>query len=189
MPLSHPAPRQLRHVRRVQYQGYERDDGLWDIEAELHDSKAYDAPSPRAGGGLRRAGAPIHHMWLRVTVDRQLLVHAIEAAMDAHPLADCPLVQPALQTMVGASMARGWRQTLQKNLGGVAGCTHLRELLFNLATAAFQSVPLAFAPASSDDPPRQLGQCIGWDFRGQGVKEYFPRFYNWTPKDAATPSK
>ncbi|MHB1409200.1 MAG: DUF2889 domain-containing protein, partial [Acidovorax defluvii] len=29
MPLSPPAPRTARHQRRVNYQGYERDDGLW----------------------------------------------------------------------------------------------------------------------------------------------------------------
>ena len=176
MPLNSPAPRTLKHVRRVNYQGFEREDSLWDIEAELHDSKAHDAPSHR-GSGTRRAGEPIHHMWLRVTVDRQLVVQSIEVAMDAHPLQDCPRAQPALQRMVGCSMARGWRQSIHKHLGGVASCTHLRELLFNLATAAFQSVPLAFAPGSEGEPPRHLGQCTGWDFSGNGVKEYFPQFH------------
>ena len=51
MPLSEPAPRTLQHVRRVHYQGFEREDGLWDIEGELHDSKAYDAPSFRDATG------------------------------------------------------------------------------------------------------------------------------------------
>ena len=176
MPLSPPAPRTARHVRRVHYQGFEREDGLWDIEGELHDSKAHDTPSTRMGG-LRRAGEPIHHMWLRVTVDRQLVVQAVAVAMDAHPLAECPHAQAALQRMVGCSMARGWRQSIQKHLGGVAGCTHLRELLFNLATAAFQTLPSAFTPASADEPPRHLGQCTGWDLGGNGVKEHYPRFY------------
>ena len=44
MPLSPPASRTLKPVRRVTYQGFERAAGLWDIEGELHDSKAYDAP-------------------------------------------------------------------------------------------------------------------------------------------------
>ncbi len=183
MPLSPPAPRTARHVRRVTYQGFERDDGLWDIEGELHDSKAYDAPVHR-GQGMRRAGEPIHHMRLRVTVDRQLVVQAIEVAMDAHPLKDCPLAQAALQQMVGCSMTRGWRQAIQKHLGGVASCTHLRELLFNLATAAFQSVTAVFAPPANGDPPRHLGQCTGWDFNGNGVKEHFPQFYGRVPVPA-----
>ena len=184
MPLSSPVPRTLKHVRRVNYQGFERDDGLWDIEGELHDSKAYDAPCFRDNQATRLAGEAIHHMWLRVTVNHQLVVQAIDVAMDSHPLKGCAEAQPALQLMVGCSMARGWRQAIQKHLGGVASCTHLRELLFNLATAAFQSVPAIFAAPSEDEPPRHLGQCTGWDFNGQGVKEYFPQFYGRAPKAA-----
>ena len=176
MPLSVPFPRKASHIRRVTYQGYEREDGLWDMEAELHDSKAHDMPSFRHQG-VRLAGDPIHHMWLRVTIDCQLVVHAIEAAMDAHPLQDCPQARPALQGMVGACMARGWRQAIAQHMGGVASCTHLRELLFNMATAAFQTLPAAFGGGDPDTPPRHLGQCTGWDFEGNGVKEYFPQFY------------
>lgn len=176
MRLSAPVPRKTSHIRRVTYQGYEREDGLWDMEAELHDSKAHDMPSFRHQG-VRLAGDPIHHMWLRVTIDRQLVVHAIEAAMDAHPLQDCPQARPALQGMVGACMARGWRQAIAQHMGGVASCTHLRELLFNMATAAFQTLPAAFGGGDPDTPPRHLGQCTGWDFEGNGVKEYFPQFY------------
>ena len=185
MPLSSPAPRTARHVRRVTYQGYEREDGLWDIEGELHDSKPQDLPSLRYPDGVRRAGEPIHHLWLRVTVDRDLVVRAIESAMDAHPLAGCTQAQRALQAMVGCSMARGWRQAIQKHLGGVESCTHLRELLFNLATAAFQSVPAVFSSSDPAEPPRHLGQCTGWDFNGQGVKEFFPQFYGRQPKAPA----
>jgi len=187
MPLSLPVPRQPRHVRRVHYQGYERDDGLWDIEAELHDSKTHDAPSLR-DGSLRPAGAPIHHMWLRVTVGRDLVVRGIEAAMDTTPLPDCPQARAALQQMVGCSMARGWRQSIQKHLGGVASCTHLRELLFNLATAAFQTLPAAFTPADATEPPRHLGQCTGWDFEGNGVKLYYPQFHRSRPGTAQAAS-
>ena len=176
MPLSAPVPRKASHIRRVTYQGYEREDGLWDMEAELHDSKAHDMPSFRHQG-VRLAGDPIHHLWLRVTIDRKLVVHAIEAAMDAHPLQDCPQARPALQGMVGACMARGWRQAIAQHMGGVASCTHLRELLFNMATAAFQTLPAAFGGGDPDTPPRHLGQCTGWDFEGNGVKEYFPQFY------------
>ena len=176
MPLSAPVPRKTSHIRRVTYQGYEREDGLWDMVAELHDSMSHHMPSFRHQG-VRLAGDPIHHMWLRVTIDRQLVVHAIEAAMDAHPLQDCPQARPALQGMVGACMARGWRQAIAQHMGGVASCTHLRELLFNMATAAFQTLPAAFGGGDPDTPPRHLGQCTGWDFEGNGVKEYFPQFY------------
>jgi hypothetical protein len=176
MPLSPPAPRTARHTRRVTYQGYEREDGLWDIEGELHDSKTFDMPCLLEPGFVRPAGQPVHHMWIRVTVDTQLVVQAIEGCLDAHPLRECPEASRALQGMVGSCMARGWRQAIQTHLGGVASCTHLRELLFNLATAGFQTVLAAFAP-EGDAPPRHLGQCLGWDFEGPGVQLHFPKFY------------
>ena len=179
MSLIPPAPRTPQHHRRVHYHGYERTDGLRDIEGELHDSKMHDAPAFLTGG-IRRAGEPIHHMWLRVTVNHELVVQTIEVAMDTHPLKDCPQSEPALQALVGCSMARGWRKAIQQHLGGVASCTHLRELLFNLATAAFQTLPAAFGTVPDNEPPRHLGQCKGWAFDGNGVKEYFPQFYSRT---------
>lgn len=185
MPLSPPAPRTAQHQRRVNYQGFERADGLWDIEGELHDSKMRDTPLLRTGG-VRRAGEAIHHMRLRVTISPDLVVQAIEASMDTHPLAGCAEAQAALQTMVGCSMARGWRQAIQNNLGGVASCTHLRELLFNLATAAFQTMSHVFATPGNGEPPRHLGQCTGWDFQGEGVREYYPQFYRHGTAASAT---
>ena len=196
MPLSAPVPRKTSHIRRVSYQGYEREDGLWDMEAELHDSKAHDMPSFRHQG-VRLAGDPIHHMWLRVTIDRKLVVHAIEAAMDAHPLQDCPQARPALQGMVGACMARGWRQAIAQHMGGVASCTHLREVLFNMATAAFQTIPhdiemkrLARGEPQhvGDTPPFYMGRCMTWDLNGPVVARYAPQFVGWVKPEKSQPT-
>lgn len=177
MPLSPPSsPRTLQHTRTVVYRGYQREDGLWDIEGELQDVKPIATHNLRTGS-MRPANTPIHHMWLRVTVNSKLVVQAIETAMDSVPVAECPQAAAALQKMVGCCMGRGWRQAIQNNLGGVASCTHLRELLFNLATAAFQTIAESFAPTSADEPPRFLDQCVGWDRRGSTVREHFPRFY------------
>ena len=41
MPLSPSAPRQLMHNRAIECRGYEREDGLWDIEGHLVDTKTY----------------------------------------------------------------------------------------------------------------------------------------------------
>ena len=131
-------------------------------------------------------------MWLRVTIDRQLVVHAIEAAMDAHPLQDCPQARPACRGMVGAATARGWRQAIAQHMGGVASCTHLRELLFNMATLCLPDLARRLWWRRPGHPPRHLGQCTGWDFEGNGVKEYFPKFYgrgeaNTQPSTHTTP--
>ena len=42
LPLPPAAARQHLHNRHVEYRGYRRDDGGWDIEGELRDTKTYD---------------------------------------------------------------------------------------------------------------------------------------------------
>ena len=175
MPLSPPVARSHLHDRHVVFRGYRRDDGLWDIEAELRDTKT--APFEIPGEGRWAAGQPIHGMAIRLTVDSDTVVHAIEVAMDHFPHGPCPQAMAPMQRMVGSRLARGWRRAIEQHLGGIRGCAHLRELLFNMATAAFQTLPAAFGGGDPATPPRHLGQCKGWDFEGSGVKEYFPQFY------------
>lgn len=178
MPLSTPTiSRTPQHIRQVHYRSFERADGLWDIEGELLDTKAIDLPRPN-GSGVRKAGDPIHHMMIRVTVDTQLVVQAIEASLEAHPVQGCPGALAGMQRMVGCSMARGWRKAIDTQLAGIAGCTHLRELLNNMATAAFQSIVSAFS-TTPDQPPAYLGRCTGWDFHGPAVLQYYPQFAGW----------
>src|SRR3954464_15207295 len=74
--------RELTHTRRVRYEGYKRTDGLWDIEAHLTDIKNHDYPLK---SGVRRAGQPIHEMWLRITIDRKLVIVDATASSDAVP--------------------------------------------------------------------------------------------------------
>ena len=181
-----PVARSPRHVRRVNFQSFEREDGLWDIEAELLDTKAVDMP--RANGqGIRKAGEPIHHMFIRCTVDTQLVVHAIEASMPSHPFGGCTGALQAMQKMVGCSMARGWRKSIETHLGQVSGCTHLRELLGNMATAAFQSIISAFT-TTPEQPPAYLGRCTGWDFNGEAVATFYPQFQGWRWSEVKGPA-
>ena len=188
--LSSTVARTPQHIRTVNYRSFERADGLWDIEGELIDTKAIDQHRPH-GSGLRKAGEPIHHMLIRLTVNTELVVQAVEASMEAHPLQGCPGALEAMQRMVGCSMTHGWRKAINSNLAGVAGCTHMRELLQNMATAAFQSILSAFQTAP-DQPPIYAGRCTGWDFNGPGVATYLPQFVGWVwpeGKGSDTPQK
>lgn len=172
--LKPPVARTPLHTRAITFRGYAREDGLWDLEGELHDSKHYDYDSSH---GFRRAGTPVHHLSLRVTLDDSFCIHDIETSMDSTPFGECKVADQTMKKMIGQRMGPGWRQAIDRTIGGVHGCTHLRELLFNMATAAFQTLPAAFGGGDPDTPPRHLGQCTGWDFEGNGVKEYFPQFY------------
>jgi hypothetical protein len=164
----------------VSYQGYRRDDGLWDIEGHMCDTK----PEPFHIHGERtwQADEPIHDMHIRVTVDDKLVVQAIVVAMDGVPHGECPSAQAPMQQMVGCGMTSGWRRAIDERLGRAKGCTHLRELLFNMATAAFQTVSSSFAQTQPDVPPAHLGGCLSWGFESPLVQREYPMFFKWQPK-------
>jgi hypothetical protein len=165
----------------VTYRGYQRDDGLWDIEGELRDTKPQGLEIP--GERVWAPGEPIHHMHIRVTVDTRMVIQAVAVDMDAWPHGTCPQAIAPMQAFVGLTLGRGWRKAIQQHLGGTQGCTHLRELLFNLATAAFQTMP---APSTVLDgvaqPPMHLGQCLTWDFNSPLVERVYPVFFRWPDK-------
>lgn len=188
MPLPAPQARTHLHTRVVVYRGYHREDGLWDIEAELTDTKAYALE--RTERGAMPPGTPVHNMLIRATVDDGMVIREIVTGMDATPFNECQQGNDPMQKMVGATMGPGWRQAIERALGGMRGCTHLRELLFNMATAAYQTIPgyrarlrrqAGQTETSSDQPPYHLGKCIGWDFDGPVVARHYPRFAGWQP--------
>ncbi len=186
MPLSPAKPRKHLHTRKVTYRGYLREDGLWDIEAEITDEKAY--VMHMSDRGLMPPGDFIHGMGIRATVDDSMTIVAIESSMDYTPYGECQQGNAPMQAMVGAKMGPGWRQSIERALGNSRGCTHLREMLFNMATAAYQTIPgyqakmrkdAGLPSSDSDKPPYHLGKCIGWDFDGPLVARKYPQFVGW----------
>ncbi len=177
MPLPAAQPRTPMHTRRVEYRGFLREDGLWDIEGELHDSKPHAFEIE--GEGEWAPGQPVHHMQVRLTIDDAMVVRDVAVSMDAHPHRPCPEAMPPMQALIGEILGRGWRRTIERHLGGTVGCTHLRELLFNLATVAFQTRSSSFAPPPDGRPPMHLGQCRAWAFDGPVVEKVYPMFFNW----------
>lgn len=181
--LPPPADRTLLHTRQVTFRGYHRADRLWDIEGEVVDTKAYRFAS--AGLPPVPPGTPIHGMAIRATVDDTLTIREIAVAMRNRPHDECMQGAAPLQKLVGCTMGPGWRAAIEKHLGGPLGCTHLRELVFNMATAAFQTIPsygeqlrreAGKGPAVPDTPPFHLGKCIAWDANGVLARKYFPQF-------------
>ena len=196
MPLPPPQSRKHLHTRRVTFRGYQREDRLWDIEAEIVDVKTYVLKTPDRG--TLRPGTPVHDMAIRVTVDDSMTIREIVTSMTSTPFPECLQARDPMQQMVGCTMGPGWRHTIEKNLGGIRGCTHLRELLFNMATAAYQTIPgyrehqskLAGLPApSAGQPPYHLGKCMSWDFNGPVVKRHEPEFFGWQPLKKAAKSE
>ena len=87
MNLSPSAARKHLHTRTITFNGYLRDDGLWDIEAEMRDVRAYDYDSRERGH--EPAPCTVHHMLLRVTLDDHLTIQAIETGLPTIPFPEC----------------------------------------------------------------------------------------------------
>jgi hypothetical protein len=182
MPLSSSSSRRaLKHTRAIHIEAYARDDGLWDIDAHITDVKTRDT---QLASGTRPFGSPIHDLWLRLTIDTQLTVVAVEAVSDAVPYpAYCDTIGPAYEKLVGLNLRHGFRNAVKERMSGIQGCTHLTELAQVLPTAAIQ----AFAGEVLDTrdgadtdrqsrKPFQLDRCHALRTDGAAVAQYYPRW-------------
>ena len=143
MPLS--SPRSANHCTRATSccGGIAAPMGCTDIEAQLTDTKSYG--SANRDRGYIEAGEPIHGMWLRLTVDEERCIVACEAASDYTPYAICPTAAPNFSRLAGLRIKPGFLKEAAKRIGGTVGCTHLRELLQQMATTAYQTIDPARA--------------------------------------------
>ncbi|CAN5690169.1 DUF2889 domain-containing protein [soil metagenome] len=185
MPLSIPKSRKPAHERTVTLRGYRREDGLFEVDAELVDSKPEAWHSPERG--VLPADVPVHRMLARLTVDDDFVVREIEACMDNYPFPECSAAVPPVDKLVGASLLGGWRKAIEAALGNTRGCSHIRELLTVMATAVYQTTSdhrrrLAEAsPVTLASPPAHFDKCIAWDIDGPVVARLRPEFHGWRP--------
>ena len=177
MPLSDPQVSRSRiHSRRIEIQGFIRDDGLLDLDARLTDQKDRDYP---LASGVRKAGDPVHDLFVRVTVDRDFFILDAEASSEWVPYPDaCGAIAPAYRRLVGLNLVRGFRRTVGEMFADVRGCTHMTELLLSLPTAAIQTFA-TFRRDNEDSPekPFQLDRCHALESSAEAVRVYYPRWY------------
>jgi hypothetical protein len=183
MPLSEPAAREPIHAREVICKGFRRADGMWDIEGHLTDTKSYDFSSQFRG--TVSAGEPVHQMWIRLTVDDELVIRDVEAVTDHSPFPICGGITPNFARLKGMSIRPGFNAKVRELLGGVEGCTHLVEMLGPIATTAFQTIypyreRLRRERGETRPTPRRvalLNTCHGWSSKGSVVKQLYPELY------------
>ena len=203
MPLSQAEPRERLHTRAITIDGYRRTDGLYDIEAHLTDTKTFGQAN--FDRGYIPAGEPIHDMRLRLTVDETMHIVACEAVSDRAPYVMCPHAAPNFSALVGLRIRAGFLREANHRVGGAAGCTHLRELLQQLATTAFQTINPArvrreMAAEGAPDtpgsdrtdtritekmggPPKILNTCLAYAEDGPLVKRRWPNLYTGADRD------
>ncbi|WP_236078520.1 DUF2889 domain-containing protein [Paraburkholderia domus] len=174
---SDQSMRRLVHARRIVCMGYERDDGLFDIEGRMVDTKGHDSDLLFK---VVPAGSPIHEMRLVVTIDAQLVIRHIQAHTDVGPSRFCAEINAAYGSLKGLSIGAGFMKEVKNRLAGPGGCTHLTELLGPIATTAIQTLmglrsSTARRSAPADDSSGvqahpMVDSCYAWRAGGDVVR-------------------
>jgi len=152
MPLPAPTAKRTRmHVRSTQLDGDKRRDDGRDIEARRVDAKDHDYPlSP----GLRKRGKAMPYSG-----------YGDQIAADHSQL-------------IGLNLLHGFRSAVKNLSRSTRGCSHVRELLSFLPTAALQT--FASDVRDNDDSghkPYQLDRCHALESHSDAVLRYYPRCY------------
>lgn len=180
MPLSEANERELIHTRSLDIQIFRRGDGLWDVEARLIDVKPFEYFMLDA---TRAANEPIHDMSLRLTIDADMRVRAVAAVMDQGAHSICHRIAPAYDDLIGLQIGPGWIRAARQKVGGKAGCTHLTEMLGQMATAAFQAMWSEREAAQVartgryEIDPSVIDSCHTYRPDSVYVRDYFPEHY------------
>jgi hypothetical protein len=202
MPLSQSVEREQLHLRDIQVRGYRRADGLMDIEAHLRDLKSH--PFSNTDRGTVEVGEPLHEMWVRLTVDMGMTIIASEASTEHGPFSICPHGAESFTRLAGLSIQAGFLKAANQRLGGTEGCTHLRELLQQVATTAFQTMwsmkvrretekdpdyrpdqAPEGRPASLEGASRLVNTCFAYASDGPVVQRRWPQLYTGAGQTAA----
>ncbi|MBW8793471.1 MAG: DUF2889 domain-containing protein [Streptomyces sp.] len=159
------------HRRTITVTACEEDGGEISVEAELRDERPWEEPP----------GGVVHRMVLAVRVRlADMVIVAAQAGMKDFPHAECPLIAPAFDQLVGLSVAAGYNRAVQERFRGVSGCIHLYELARALGPAVVQAAISAGAlrRAADGEPvhnPRAtagvLNSCHIWAPDGVGLRK------------------
>lgn len=181
MPLPPPdVKRKPLHTRTIRVDSFAREDGQWDLEAELVDFKSYTFT--KQNGVDTPAGQPFHHMRYRITIDDQFTITAALAHYDAAPYEQhCTAIAPEYQAMVGMNLLRNFRQAMKDRFSRTSGCTHLTELAQVLPTVAVQTMANQRKKEKDDGSPEkrpfQLEGCHALRLDGEVAKTFYPKWY------------
>ncbi|MBR1777632.1 MAG: DUF2889 domain-containing protein [Alphaproteobacteria bacterium] len=182
--LSTDPDREELYFRHIDYIGYRRTDGLWDIEGHFRDRRTVDCPCIDRGGMIQ-AGETFHEMLLTMTIDDDMVIRGLTVKIEKHPYKQCPAAEAVFKNVEGLQIAAGFSKELRRRVPAKLACTHLFSLLIGAAGAAFQTVAqvrmMKYCRGVRPDP---LDTCLAWDSSGEMVKREWPDFYQ--PKEASS---
>lgn len=175
-PLAPTARREV-HLRRITCTAFARDDGLWDIEGRLIDTKpqGLDLPERRV-----EADGAIHDMLVSLSVDRDFLIHDAWARTLHSPYQTCGEITASYRQLVGLRIEPGFTQKIKRLFRTTLGCSHLTELLPPMATTAYQVLWAEREGGASS----AIGGCHALRPDGDVVRVHFPA--SFVPAEART---
>ncbi len=173
------ARRKHLHTRSIQCHGYERDDGLWDIEATLTDEKTYSISNHERGE--IQPGNAIHNMTVCLTLDLDLIIRDVHVEMPSTPFSLCRSTCDVMGRLVGLKIEAGWMRKARELITRTESCTHVMELLGPVSTTAYQTMHWAIEERereqSNRDTPAIIDQCKSLARTSAIVKIMWPEFH------------
>lgn len=174
LPLS---PRTPVHTRRITCEGFEREDGLFEIEGLLIDTKPIQL---QLVTGPVPVGTPIHQLRVVMVIDRRRTILQVRASTEHSPYPVCGEIAPAYAQLVGLRIEPGFTREVKRMFRSVLGCSHMTELLPQMASTAFQMLWADGGFEGADAPGSRrrtspLGGCHALKLDGVIVRTYFPQ--------------
>jgi hypothetical protein len=178
--LSKGVTREAIHHRQIDMHGYRRSDGLFEVRARLTDTKNHDF-APPAGDRTIAAGMPIHDVQVALVFDADLVIKAVETSMNAYPYVSCPGGGDTLQALVGLQIGAGWNGEVRKRLPACDTCTHMKEILGPMASAAYQTLTAVRShlvdQRDAEGRPVKIDSCHAYGASRALVERIWPAYH------------
>jgi hypothetical protein len=173
--------REEMHHRQIDLRFYRRDDGLFEVEGHLVDTKAHRFRRQLATVDTL-PGDALHDIVVRLVLDESLHVRDAVAFMPVTPFAVCRGATQSLALLTGLRIGAGWNKRVRELLGGVASCNHIAEMLGPMATTALQGLaPQRQArindPANDAQRLAKVNSCFAYAAEREVVAQLWPHLH------------
>lgn len=188
MSFAEASRRKNVHARAIDYRRYERENGLWHVEAVMTNTKTCEFSNKWRGAVP--IGGPTHEMLVRVTIHGSFVIEDIFVDTERSQSEMCPANAHMYKKLIAIIWGPGWRKAIRMEVSGTEGCTPLNELLFPMATVAMESIwPIrskrklksdTLEKLEQDKRPIALDTHHAWASSSPVVKENAPDYFSGT---------
>ena len=127
--------REKIHNREIKISTYKTSDRDIIVEGQLIDNKLIETLHFT---GEHRSPDTIHHLIIRLLINKDLAISDVEVEMPRTPHDECVETIDSLQILKGMKIARGFTMKIKEMFSNGKGCSHLAELIISMAPAAVQ---------------------------------------------------